>query len=872
MEKPPKATKAKTPKEPAFPLYEGLTEKKMRALGEKLDALLDPNGFKHHTLLGKHTDGPNKPLLWHLVRHGLVARSPRSAGLYDQLGEYIPDTVTAADVIAVLRHVPEDMGALDRGEARQHTMLTPGVLGSVDHLIVHAYLADPAAIRAVQPELPRNVQIAIDFVRRRAGEAIDPAHARAILEQLAVRHAEQSLALNIDVPRIVDGQRVERRLADADRVRELAGLFGSPGAWAELQLAWLRAHVEKFRLGGDHVAPRTVDGLRIASLRDVLYLFGDGYWKFDALLQVLDARADAPEALLAAADELLRAGLAPFRIDVPQAKDEDGQARADDGDDGDSDDDDSDDSDGDDEYEYGGGGDDDDAADAEEEPDAGPDNDRVRALAEGLTVVAIERLAARGQAIPPACDEAIDLDRMFDSDPQYVVRVRAALTVLGPARAHAVIRRVLAKQFFFGKAAALVDVCYDPELVEAALDRLEGGDYGVYPDLLGFCGPRLIPALAAHAARVTDPKQADGYREAINYILARAAAAGETWDPALDEQLELRAIRFSYGGSKVTPILALLDGLPLDRYERVMRGNLPRCANEPWTLVRCLRADTPDALLLAVFTALMQRAAGVSSGCLGERLRALGTRAVAPLREAFGDTPAQGSLMRELERALDHAAFNQFKDSLGRPIETREQELRRLCEGLPGPKVRIYRLARAERRPAADEVGRIGGAPRGVKDADVPQRKGEAMTHMLTLDLARMPELRGPAGARSVSLYLPDPEHGAHHRQGQLLWRTEAELADAPGAVDGASAIEVEALDVPQAIFDGGCEGDLKRVRSLVYGSRGYALGGPLWLQDGPEGVDPGFLFQFDEGLCPINLGDCGVMYVFAGEIDWQCH
>ena len=228
--------------------------------------------------------------------------------------------------------------------------------------------------------------------------------------------------------------------------------------------------------------------------------------------------------------------------------------------------------------------------------------------------------------------------------------------------------------------------------------------------------------------------------------------------------------------------------------------------------------------------------------------------------------------MRELQRALDHQAFTEFEASLGRPIETREQELRRLCESLPGPKVRIYRLRRADRPPTADEVGRIGGAPRGVKADDVPKRRDEAMAHVITLDLARLPGMTGPAGARSVSLYLPDPEYGKHHSGGQLLWRGEAELADAPGSVTEARAIEVDALEVPQAIFHGDCEGDMERVRSLVYASHGYALGGPLWLQEGPEGEDPDFLFQFDEGLCSINLGDCGVMYVFGGDITWQCH
>lgn len=871
-----KATKAKTPKQPAFPLFGDLTEKKMIALGDKLDKLLDPNGHKHYTLLGKHTEGPVKLLLWHLVSCGLVAKNPLSSGLYRQLAEYIPDEVSAADVIAVLRHLPADMHTLDRGKDWNQTYLTPGMLTEIDALIVHAYVADPAAVRAVQPELPPNLQLAIDFVRRRAGETIDPGNARALFEHLAEQHSALGLALNIEVPRIVDGKHVEFRLADDAKVQELALLFGSQEEWAALQLAWVRSHVAYFRNESNNASQRVLVALRRASLRDVLYLFGDGYWNAPVLVHVLDQREDSTDALLAAADELRRDGLAPFRIDAVQAKPKQEQRHSSGGDDDDDYNEGSDDDDGggDDDYsdDDDHGSDDESEEQQEEEPDAGPDNERVQGLAEVLTVVAIHRLAARGLPIPESCDDAFDLVRLYDSEPSFVLAVRAALGHLGPKRAHAVIRRVVAKPIYFGKAAAIADVCFDAGLVEEVLTRLDTNEYGLEADLLAFNGPQLIPAIVAHADKVTDPKIRTGYREAINYILARTAAAGHSHDPALDQHIDIHAIRFSYGGSKVTPVLDMLDGLPLARYEQVMRSNLARTADEPWDLVRCLRPDTSEALLLAVFTALMKRSTAVTSGCLGSRLRALGTRIVEPLRQAFGDTPAQGSLIRELERALDDEAFAQFKASLAGAIETPEQELRRLCAALPGPKVRIYRLRRADRAPAADEVGRIGGSPRGVKDSDIPRHGDEPMHHIITLDLARLPGLTGPDGARSLSLYLPDPDDAEEHESGELVWCTEADLAAAPGSTADARAIEVDAFDVPAAIFDEGCEGDLKRVRGMVYAANGYALGGPLWLQDGPTGADPDFLFQFDEGLCSINLGDCGVMYVLGGEITWQCH
>ena len=69
---------------------------------------------------------------------------------------------------------------------------------------------------------------------------------------------------------------------------------------------------------------------------------------------------------------------------------------------------------------------------------------------------------------------------------------------------------------------------------------------------------------------------------------------------------------------------------------------------------------------------------------------------------------------------------------------------------------------------------------RGVADGDVPRYGDEVMEHVITLDLARLPGL-GRAGKRSLSLYLPDPGHGEKHERGVLVWRTEAELAAAPG-------------------------------------------------------------------------------------------
>ena len=155
---------------PAVPAFNGLTEKKLRSLGQKLDKLADPNGFKHASLLRKSADD-SAGLVWHLARHGLVGVAMQSAGLLNVLAERV-DEASGADAIAALRRLPDDLGALDRGKAREWTMLTPGLLADVDKLVVHAYVHAREALLAARAEVGENLRTAIDFVRRQAGEPI----------------------------------------------------------------------------------------------------------------------------------------------------------------------------------------------------------------------------------------------------------------------------------------------------------------------------------------------------------------------------------------------------------------------------------------------------------------------------------------------------------------------------------------------------------------------------------------------------------------------------------------------------------------------------------------------------------------------------
>jgi hypothetical protein len=836
-----------------IPAFGELSARKLHALGAKLDALLDPAGYAHSDLLWKHTSEARR-LLWHLVRHGLVLQKPRSAGLVRLVCEGV-DAAAPAELIAALRRLPADMGALDRGAARTATMLTPGVLAEVDGLLVAAYCTDRAALVAARDDLPDSLKLAIDFVRRRAGEPIDPAASAAILRQLAIQHCERGLAGGLDVPRIAGGARTSARLDTDEDVAALARLFGPPDAWAGSLATWLLAHVRKFRGEADALSERALPGLRRVQLAELAYLFGDGWWRAPAVLRALDARGDAPAALFAVGTMLVASGTGTFRVITPQVVEV--QRRIERSFD-------EDDFDGYDEFEE--------APLDDDAVEAGGGDERVRALAEIFAVVGVERAQRAGQAIPIEVDALFDLRRVFDSDVEYVPRLRAALAGLGPARAHAVIRRIASREFFAGKAAAIADVHFEPGLFEHVLARINASAQGVEAGLLGFCGPATVPLIAA--AQAADPGHAEACGEAILYVLARAAAAGHDIEAAHDRHVQLDRIRFHLGAERVAPVLAMLDTLPAERHAQIVAANLRRCALEPWRLVHALRPDTPVELLATVLAAVVARRSTLDPGALGERLRRLGTAVVEPLTAVLGDWPVDTGFLRELERALSPAAFIALKARLRQANATSEQELRRLAASVPGPKVRIYLLCRGDGPPAADEVGRIGGAPRGVTPAEVPTLDGEPMAHVLTLDLARLPELaaRRPE-ARAVSLYLPDPRVGERHGLGRLVWTVPEALDRAPGSTVGASTLVAEPLDVPTVVFEGGeLDGAAQRVRLLVYQSNGHALGGPLWLQDGPDGVDPAFVAQFDDGLCDVHLGDVGVMYVFDRMITWQSH
>lgn len=213
--------------------------------------------------------------------------------------------------------------------------------------------------------------------------------------------------------------------------------------------------------------------------------------------------------------------------------------------------------------------------------------------------------------------------------------------------------------------------------------------------------------------------------------------------------------------------------------------------------------------------------------------------------------------------------------------------------------------------PAATDINRIGGRPIGI--AEWPLYDGAPMHHVLTIDLDDHPDFQ-PPGARALAFFISSPsQHEAyapHNPHTRILLLTDADLARGETPLPAALA-DADDLIRPASLR---LETTAGLTRSELY-QHSFAGGFPIWLQgdetedmfgdgdddddydddgdsdddddydsdgesddsDGPRErrLPPprSFVLQFDGSLIPdVNLGDLGIMYVFAETAWFQCH
>lgn len=196
----------------------------------------------------------------------------------------------------------------------------------------------------------------------------------------------------------------------------------------------------------------------------------------------------------------------------------------------------------------------------------------------------------------------------------------------------------------------------------------------------------------------------------------------------------------------------------------------------------------------------------------------------------------------------------------------------------------IYVFEKLDEAPE-DTLNRVGGRPFGVTDETWPLKDGDAdspMQHLFTVDLDTVPAIRQPfkEEVRALSLFVQNPYNNKAWTPGNpdaevvAVTRDDAVEFDGelPAGDESARGFAVHEVEVPLGAFTVAYDGDkdLRRVRGAIYGTNAWGGGQPMWLQgDDYFGV---FVMQFDEGFVPMNLGDAGIMYVFADTAFWQCH
>jgi hypothetical protein len=364
----------------------------------------------------------------------------------------------------------------------------------------------------------------------------------------------------------------------------------------------------------------------------------------------------------------------------------------------------------------------------------------------------------------------------------------------------------------------------------------------------------------------------DAPAEIVRGLRLLVAAAVGALRPELDVPAEADAfVRVSDGTDYDTKNLVrrAVHRLPLLRSEQAVARNASELA-DPYEELTYARAGASDA-------AQRRYARLLASGRQNETMWLhVRSRALAPLGPGFGAFLADalsGETLSEtfftrLETVIDPAALAHVREVVGKNALDLAAEMKKLVAELGGEKVVVYALAAGKPGRSLSRLTR----PAGYAPEDVPRARGRKLMHALTVDLNDAPELasRYP-GARTVSIWIKGwSEHDDMPQA--IITRTEAQIAAHPITEDAAE-LELLRLEVPAAAFGREPTERAQYARRLLYQRPGHLLGGPIWLQDGPWGVDPKFVAQFDERIAVgANFGDMGIGYSFEDRALWQCH
>ena len=455
-----------------------------------------------------------------------------------------------------------------------------------------------------------------------------------------------------------------------------------------------------------------------------------------------------------------------------------------------------------------------------------------------------------------------------DLDVELLTKIERPLRLLGSKLLGEVVARDV------GRGAAAVRSCAAlltddfpveaAQQVSAALDMAPRGQgWGYAAGASCYACQAMFDEVRTRLGQTQDVLRR---KELWSFLCGLVAAAGEKTPPGVEDLVDHNHI-------SIRPALgkALLK-LPAPRAENALRRWLDH-PERPLDCAPYVQNGFSEAFSRAVAGKVAALAGDKNLGVAlnGSCLRELGPAFGDHVREALGDKPLTQAFVEVIRTHVSDEAAERLKGT--RAVVDVASQMRELAAQLSGPRVRVYQMRRCE--PAVGG-SRVGGRAPGLK-AEVPTHGGAPLHHVLTLELADVPELatRYP-GAAGLALFVldgwdSDPDTTA--RPFKLLPVAQMEPHDATGSECG---IQFEALDVPVSIFDdpSGLKGPAGMLRDLLYRGGGHIMGGPLWMHDGPYGANENFILQLNDELIQesINLGDAGDLYVFADHAEWACH
>ena len=459
-----------------------------------------------------------------------------------------------------------------------------------------------------------------------------------------------------------------------------------------------------------------------------------------------------------------------------------------------------------------------------------------------LAVVAATRTTGDVEAMATVLERLVSLDvivghRVLTEPLVAVARALPADRVLGWAE------RALRET---GAAVVLLGAHFDRALFERAL----GEGPPPSPQGIGCVGaPALASVLAAIAVPATDPERQARVRHGLVFLLDELLRAGFPPDEDLDLELLIAAFdgrpmeRAPYCHSLQLATERLVNAMPLDRRRAIL---VEARATAPMSVSAMLPSIESDAELDE------HLGYAIRQGLVGSWLfRLLGARAVGPLLAHAAFSTQMAWVHDEAKTGLPSNLYAQVAGAFvpGSKWRVIEADFAGALAAMPEvPRARVYLLEPASMAYSAREgsVSRVGGAALGVRKADLPA-DGDGLRHMLTLDLADVPELapRYP-GAQAIALFCSDDDAE------DATWVPIARGASLrPGASTGGTALAVRGFDVPSVVLteqerDLGPEA--RAVLDRVLHASGHVFGRPFWIHATP-GASEGFLMQVNDAL-----------------------